>query len=212
MTEKIELSLPCRFKTVKRQLKMKPGVANRHTPFPREVGEAKRGAKANAVRTVVAMLAPTCLAPGLPRFVEDRGVKPYPAEAGIDPGAEIIDPAEGDLAFDERFRAWLKEHLSGEGGDDIVAELVIADETRGLALIRSIADFLRHNRDAKPADGTWSSDAGKQFVTATKAFEKEIGRFRFREEQTHAACQAFIEIAKNIAVPRLGPNIRTTEP
>ena len=42
-------------------------------------------------------------------------------EAGIDPGAEIIDPAEGDLAFDEHYRAWLKDHLSGEFDDDIVA-------------------------------------------------------------------------------------------
>ena len=125
-------------------------------------------------------------------------IKPYPAEAGIDPGAEIIDPAEGDLAFDERYRAWLKEHLSGERDDDIIAELVIADETRGLALIRSIADFLRRNRDARPADGAWSSDAGKQFAAAVKAFEREIGRFKFREDQTHAACQAFIEMAKTL--------------
>jgi hypothetical protein len=41
-----------RFNTVKRLLRTKSGVANRPTPFPRRVGEAKRGAKANAVRTV----------------------------------------------------------------------------------------------------------------------------------------------------------------
>jgi len=123
-------------------------------------------------------------------------IKPYPAEAGIDPGAEIIDPAEGDLAFDERYLAWLKEHLSGEREDDIIAELVMADEASGLTLIRSIADFLRRNRDAKPADHAWSSDAGRQFVTAVKALEREIGRFAYQEEQTQAACQAFIEIAK----------------
>src|SRR5271166_5088322 len=91
-------------------------------------------------------------------------IKPYPAEAGIDPGAEIIDPAEGDLAFDERYQAWLKEHLSGKNDDDIIAELVIADETSGLALIRSIADFLRRNRDAKPANHAWSSAIGKKFA------------------------------------------------
>jgi ATP-dependent exoDNAse (exonuclease V) beta subunit len=117
-------------------------------------------------------------------------IKPYPAEAGIDPGAEIIDPAEGDLAFDERYLAWLKEHLSGEREDDIIAELVMADEASGLTLIRSIADFLRRNRDAKPADHAWSSDAGRQFVTAVKALEREIGRFAYQEEQTQAACQA----------------------
>jgi ATP-dependent exoDNAse (exonuclease V) beta subunit len=139
-------------------------------------------------------------------------IKPYPAEAEIDPGAEIIDPAEGDLAFDERYQAWLKKHLSGEGDDDIVAELVIADEARGLALIRSIADFLRHNRDARPAGHNWSSDAAKQFMAAAKAFEKEIRRFEFQEDQTHAACQAFIEIAETLGGSSLGtkrPDNRT---
>ena len=29
-------------------------------------------------------------------------IKPYPAEAAIDPGAEMMDPAEADLAFKER--------------------------------------------------------------------------------------------------------------
>ena len=139
-------------------------------------------------------------------------IKPYPAEAGIDPGAEIIDPAEGDLAFDERYEAWLKEHLSGERDDDIIAELVLADETRGLALIRSIADFLRRNRDAKPANHAWSSAIGKKFAATAAAFEQEIGRFEFQEDQTHAACQAFIEMAKTLSGSSMGtkrPDNRT---
>jgi ATP-dependent exoDNAse (exonuclease V) beta subunit len=133
-------------------------------------------------------------------------IRPYPAEAGIDPGAEIIDPAEGDLAFDERYQAWLKEHLSGQCDDDIIAELVLADEARGLGLNRSIADFLRHNRDARPAGHTWSSDAAKQFAAAVKAFESEISRFEFRDDQTHAACQAFIGM-----VETLGASAMTTK-
>jgi exodeoxyribonuclease-5 len=139
-------------------------------------------------------------------------IKPYPAEAGIDPGAEIIDPIEGDLAFDERYEAWLKDHLSGERDDDIIAELVLADEMRGLALIRSIASFLRRNRDAKPANHAWSSAVGKKFAAAAAAFEKEIGRFEFRENRTHAACQAFIEMAKTISGSAMGtqrPDNRT---
>jgi len=31
-------------------------------------------------------------------------IKPYPAEANIDPGAEIIDPGEADIAFDEHYQ------------------------------------------------------------------------------------------------------------
>jgi exodeoxyribonuclease-5 len=135
-------------------------------------------------------------------------IKPYPAEAGIDPGAEIIDPAEGDLAFDELYQAWLKEHLSSERDDDIIAELVLANEKPGLDLIRSVADFLRRNRDAKPANHVWSSTAGKKFASTAAAFEREIGRFEFRDDQTHGACQAFIEMAKILG----GPNLATKRP
>ena len=78
-------------------------------------------------------------------------IKPYPVEAGIDPGAEIIDPSEADLAFGEHYEAWLRDHLSGQTDDDIVAEFVLADEDDALGLLRSIADFRRHNRDARPA-------------------------------------------------------------
>jgi hypothetical protein len=49
-------------------------------------------------------------------------------------------------------------------------------------------------------------------VAATKAFEKESGRFKFREDQTHAACQAFIKMAKTIGGSAIGtkhPDNRT---
>jgi exodeoxyribonuclease-5 len=130
-------------------------------------------------------------------------IKPYPAEAGIDPGAEIIDPAEGDLAFDELYKAWIKEHLSGERDDDIIAELVLANEKPGLDLIRSVADFLRRNRDAKPANHVWSSTTGKKFVSIAAAFEQEIGRLEFRDDHTHVACLAFIELANVLGGEKL---------
>ena len=71
-------------------------------------------------------------------------IKPYPVEAGIDPGAEIVDPSEADLAFGEHYEAWLRDHLSGQIDDDIVAELVLANERSAFGLLRNIADFRRH--------------------------------------------------------------------
>lgn len=121
-------------------------------------------------------------------------IKPYPAEAGIDPGAEIVDPTEGDLAFNERYLNWLKEHLSGERDDDIIAELVLADESRGLRVIRSIADFLRKTRDARLANHAWSTSLAKKLSAAAAAFEREIAQLEFQEEQTGQACTAFIEM------------------
>ena len=97
-------------------------------------------------------------------------IKPYPAEADMDPGAEIIDPAEADLAFEERYEAWLKAHLGGDDDDGVVAELVLADEQGALKLLGELAQFLRRNRDAKPAGGRWSRAVVDQFVAAANTF------------------------------------------
>ncbi|MBR0820259.1 UvrD-helicase domain-containing protein [Bradyrhizobium liaoningense] len=135
-------------------------------------------------------------------------IQPYPAEAGIDAGAGIIDPTEGDLAFNERYQAWLRERLSGEQDDDVIAALVQADEFRGLALVRSIADFLRKNRDAMSATQAWSGSQARQLSAAASAFEQEIGQFDFRDEETSEACSAFSEMARVLD----GPDLATREP
>ena len=125
-------------------------------------------------------------------------VKPYPAEARIDPGAEIIDPGEADLAFQERYEAWLKDHLSGERDDGIVAELFMADERGGLKLISEIAQFLRNNRDAQPPSTTWSKAAAKPFLERAQQFQKDLKARGYREEQTAASCKTFVELAETL--------------
>ena len=121
-------------------------------------------------------------------------LKPYPAEAHIDPGAEIVDPAEADLAFEERYEAWLKQRLSGTGDDGIVEELILGDEAGGLRLVAEVAQFMRRNRDASPAAASWSHDSVKRFAAAAVQFEKGLSRIDYREEQTEAACNSFIEL------------------
>jgi exodeoxyribonuclease-5 len=125
-------------------------------------------------------------------------IRPYPSEAGIDPGAEIVDPGEGDIAFDELYRTWLKHQLSEEDDNNVISELVLANQSRGLPLIRAVADFLRHNRDAKPLRHDWSNEACNKFVETVRAFEQEVSRFDFQEKKTLDACKAFAEIAKAI--------------
>ena len=127
-------------------------------------------------------------------------IKPYPAEAGIDPGAEIIDPAEADLAFNERYDMWLRTHLSGAADDDIVSQLVIADQGAALTLIRSVADFLRHNRDAAPPACTWSYEPAKAFSAAARRFADELSRFDFQELKTEDACKVFVRMADTLGL------------
>jgi hypothetical protein len=123
-------------------------------------------------------------------------LKPYPAEANIDPGAEIIDPAEADIAFEERYQAWLKQRLSGNSDDGIVEELVLGDEAGGLKLVAEVAQFVRRNRDATPAAAAWPHGAVKKFAAAAVQFEKGLSGFDYGEEQTEAACKSFVELGK----------------
>jgi exodeoxyribonuclease-5 len=125
-------------------------------------------------------------------------IKPYPVEANIDPGASIIDPAEAELAFAERFDAWLKEHLSEDPDDDIVAELVLADEAAFLKLIREVAVFLKANRDAQLADGHWIKAAAHNFANAVAGFREQLDKFEFRETATEERLEAFAQLEKSI--------------
>jgi ATP-dependent exoDNAse (exonuclease V) beta subunit len=132
-------------------------------------------------------------------------IKPYPAEADMDPGAEIIDPGEADLAFQERYEAWLKNHLASDEGDGVVAELVLADEQRALKLLHELAHFLRRNRDAKPAGGGWSCTTLDRFAAIANQFADELNRLDFEEEQTAAACRHFVETAELLERASLRP-------
>jgi exodeoxyribonuclease-5 len=125
-------------------------------------------------------------------------IKPYPTEADMDPGAEIIDPAEADLAFEERYEAWLKAHLGGDDEDGVVAELVLADEQGALKLLGELAQFLRRNRDAKPVGARWSRAAADQLIAAAHAFARGLDRWDFREEKTDKACAAFAALVETL--------------
>ncbi len=92
-------------------------------------------------------------------------IKPYPVEAGIDPGATIIDPATADLVCQDLMTAWLSARFGraraddGLGRippiadrsceDDFFAELLAVAPDQVVALIAAVADFLRIKRTAR---------------------------------------------------------------
>jgi exodeoxyribonuclease-5 len=135
-------------------------------------------------------------------------IKPYPVDAKIDPGAKIVDPAEADLAFAEHLEAWLKERLSTAAEDGIVAELVLCDEAKGLALVREVAQFLKGNRDARPADSRWKACLVGDFTNAVKAFGKQLGRYDFQEADTTARFDAFKSITTMLTAAEATKNDR----
>lgn len=91
-------------------------------------------------------------------------VKPYPVEAGIDPGATIIDPAAADLAYQDLLQAWLSARFGRDRGseglgrmpplpelgeEDFFAELLLDEPDAIVKLIQDVAAFLRTKRTAK---------------------------------------------------------------
>jgi exodeoxyribonuclease-5 len=91
-------------------------------------------------------------------------IKPYPIEAGIDPGATIVDPAAADLAYEDLMTAWLSSRFgrarsSGLGRippmpnlgseDDFFAELIAIVPDDVVTLIGKAANFLRTQRTAQ---------------------------------------------------------------
>lgn len=92
-------------------------------------------------------------------------VKPYPIEAGIDPGATIVDPATADLAYQDLMTAWLSTRFGrtrGDDGlgrippmgnlggeDDFFAELLAIEPDEVVSFIGAAANFFRIKRTAR---------------------------------------------------------------
>ena len=90
-------------------------------------------------------------------------VKPHPVEAGIDPGATIIDPEAADLAYQDLVQAWLSARFGRDRGaeglgrlpplpalgeQDFFAELLAEEPDRVIKRIQETAAFLRRTRTA----------------------------------------------------------------
>ncbi|ABE62796.1 UvrD/REP helicase [Nitrobacter hamburgensis X14] len=121
-------------------------------------------------------------------------IKPYPAEANIDPGADIVDPAEAELAFQERYDAWLRSQLSGDHDDGLVAQIVLSDVDGGLKFVAEVAQFLRKNRDATCAQIAWSHQGLTDLTAAVGQFQQDLAGYDFLEPQTSECCKVLGEI------------------
>ncbi len=90
-------------------------------------------------------------------------VKPYPVEAGIDPGATIIDPEAADLAYQDLVQAWLSARFGRDRGAeglgrlpplpalgerDFFAELLVDELDKIITRIQETAAFLKKARTA----------------------------------------------------------------
>jgi ATP-dependent exoDNAse (exonuclease V) beta subunit len=113
-------------------------------------------------------------------------IKPYPIEAGIDPGATIIDPAAADLAYQDLMTAWLSARFGrtrGDDGlgqippmanlrgeDDFFAELIAIEPDEVVSLIAAAANFLRIKRTARAPGAQLDTDILRRLSQGIRDF------------------------------------------
>jgi CRISPR-associated exonuclease Cas4 len=77
-------------------------------------------------------------------------LRTYAVEAGIDPGAEILDGPQADLSFRTIFERWLRDRLDRKEAQDAIARMAKHDPIEAKELLRSFAEFRRRHRTARP--------------------------------------------------------------
>jgi ATP-dependent exoDNAse (exonuclease V) beta subunit len=127
-----------------------------------------------------------------------RLIKPYPAEADIDPGAGVMDRSQADLTFLEIVDGWLRERLSG-GQDGILAEMVMHSPGETVALIHKIAENLRRRPtlaapSISPLDGHLTA-----FRQAASDFASFMDGLAATEPETETIVERLAEMATTLA-------------
>jgi CRISPR-associated exonuclease Cas4 len=97
----------------------------------------------------------------------------YAVEAAIDPGAEIIDRGQADLAFATSFERWLRERLSGvRAASDPIVWTAENDPIHAEKLLRELAEFRRAHQTARPLPASIEADADVPFSDAVAVFRR----------------------------------------
>ena len=127
-----------------------------------------------------------------------RLIKPYPAEADIDPGAGVMDRNQADLTFLEIVDGWLRERLSG-GHGGFLAEMVLHSPGETVEHIHKIAENLRRRPTlaappVSPLDGHLTA-----FRQAAAEFAGFMGGVVAAEPETVMIVERLAEMATALA-------------
>jgi len=110
-------------------------------------------------------------------------ISPYPAEANIDPGAGVADRNDAELAFVDLRDAWIRERL-GDGGSDLLIELVAIDPGETVASINRVSDAMRQRRDVLPPPARPLPDLVEGFASAVAGFRSFLAGLSVWDEDT----------------------------
>jgi CRISPR-associated exonuclease Cas4 len=105
-------------------------------------------------------------------------LRSFSVEAGIDPGAEVLDADQADFVFDSTFDRWWRERLDQPfpAKDDPIESVARRDPTGAEELLRGFAKFRRRYRSARPLPSDLDAGADLDFVESVREFRRWCDR------------------------------------
>ena len=114
-----------------------------------------------------------------------RLLRPYPVEAGMDPGATVMDRADAETMLAGVLEDWLRERLSGpRQPDDLLVTLFVDDPGRTGALVRDLLRWMAHHRGAPVPDVAVQANALAALRIAARDLRAFVAGAACREEET----------------------------
>jgi CRISPR-associated exonuclease Cas4 len=99
-------------------------------------------------------------------------LRTFAVEAAIDPGADILDSGQADLAFRTIFDRWLRDRLDRLEANDAIARTAKHDPIRAEQLLRDFAEFRRRHRTARPLPANIAPGDDAPFGEAVAEFRR----------------------------------------
>lgn len=128
-------------------------------------------------------------------------IRPYPAEAELDPGARPMDAGEASLLFTDVFETWLRERLSKtDDGADVVAQLFLVQRGDSpLKWLRSLTDVVMQYPGANvpEADGADVTQTFEGFAAAVDAYTTVVHSFPYQEEESIGRATALRDLCSS---------------
>ena len=114
-----------------------------------------------------------------------RLLRPYPVEAGMDPGATVMDRADAEAMLENVLEDWLRTRLSGpRQPDDLLVALFVDDPVRTGALVRDLLRWMAHHRGAPVPDIPTRADVLGVLRTAARDLRAFVAGAACREQET----------------------------
>lgn len=124
-------------------------------------------------------------------------IKPYPAEAKIDPGASVADRNEADFAFMDMRDAWIRERL-GANGSPLLIEMVAVDPKETIDAVTRVSDCMRRSRDVLPPPAGPLATAAMKFRDSARELRDFLRTASCQEPDTVAYAAAFEQMAQRV--------------